>query len=294
MNSLGVRILGKGFPMSPKSEETYRTFEKRIQETIMQHPIVLRNDYTQWFEKGALSLDEVRRFTVQFSVFSNQFLIAQLKKMINAATLEEMRASKEILANEIGVIYQKRPSKKDGSGKSIGDIDENTADPDLVGTEGSVDGGIFRFRAAHFEWLLYFAEPLGLAFEDMGKRKHGTEATLHFMDELERIYGSEDFNDSIGASFAVENWAAAGFWKELINGLRIFKKSTLLKLHLGFFTWHDKVEAQHSEHTYDELKEIYYHDQFTEDTFIAKGLEMLDAVAVFWNGLNDDRKMHAA
>ena len=34
-----------------------------------------------------------------------------------------------------------------------------------------------------------------------------------------RIYGSDDSSTAEGASYAVENWAAAGFWKELIAGL---------------------------------------------------------------------------
>jgi len=38
---------------------------------------------------------QVKYFIIQFSVFSNQFLIAQLHKMLNADTIDEMRASKE-------------------------------------------------------------------------------------------------------------------------------------------------------------------------------------------------------
>ena len=63
------------------------------------------------------------------------------------------------------------------------------------------------------------AEGLGLGFDDIGKRRHGRPATLHFCDELHRLYGSEDAQIAEGASFAVENWAAAGFWQELEDGL---------------------------------------------------------------------------
>ena len=66
-----------------------------------------------------------------------------------------------------------------------------------------------RFGAAHFEWLLRFGQPLGLTFNDMGKRRHGTASTLLFCDELFRLYGSDDYNEAMGAAFAVENWAAA-------------------------------------------------------------------------------------
>ena len=46
-------------------------------------------------------------FVRQFSVFSNLFLVAALLKTINAPSLQQVRASKEILLNELGVIYRK-------------------------------------------------------------------------------------------------------------------------------------------------------------------------------------------
>src|SRR5215470_13282045 len=60
-------------------------------------------------------------------------------------------------------------------------------------------------------------------------------------DGLFRLYGSDDYNEAMGASFAVENWAAAGFWKELIAGLEKIKDSRVPDLPLAFFTWHDKI-----------------------------------------------------
>jgi hypothetical protein len=94
----------------------------------------------------------------------------------------------------------------------------------------------------------------------------------------------------LGASFAVENWAAVGFWKELIRGLQIFKKREAPGLPLGFFTWHDMVEDQHAQHTWDELEEEFFaHEDMDEDKFIKGGVEMLNGVLAFWNGLNGDR-----
>src|SRR5438105_945005 len=102
------------------------------------------------------------------------------------------------------------------------DIDR-LGDPELVSTEGTVDGGTFRFTATHFEWLLGVAKPLGLEFSELGKRRVGWPSTIHYCDELARLYGSEDPDIGEGASFAVENWAAAGFWKQLISGLERFR-----------------------------------------------------------------------
>jgi hypothetical protein len=270
--------------------KSFDAFKETIERRLMQHPVIVDNRYTAWFAKGEASMDHLRRFTVQFSVFSNQFLLAALNRVINADTLHGARKSKEILMNELGVIYN--PGVRNGRpGPRATPVDpDHEGDPELVSTEGVVEGGSFRFQAAHFEWLIHFAEPLGLTFEDMGKRRHGTSSTLFFCDELFRLYGSDDYNEALGAAFAVENWAAAGFWKELIAGLERIKQDRLPTLHLAFFTWHDKIEDQHKGHVWDELAECYHSPQFREEPFIHAGARMLDGVKAFWDGLDRDRR----
>lgn len=247
-------------------------FRARVDEVVARHPVVLSNPYTRWFAGGSASDAEVRHLTVQFSVFSHLFVEAQLRKCINATSLETYRAGKEILLNELGVSFNGR------------------VDEEGVATEGTVDGGRFRFGAAHFEWLLRFAEPLGLGFADLGKPRHATPATRYFCDELLRIYGAEDPSTAEGASYAVEHWAAAGFWKELIAGLRAYKSRAHPELHLAFWTWHDRVEDQHAAHTADELVEAFGQPWFDEDRYLAAATEMLDGVQVFWDGLWADRQ----
>jgi hypothetical protein len=244
---------------------------EQVDQLVRTHPVVADNRYTRWFATGSATAAEVRHLTVQFSVFSHLFVEAQLRKVINAADLETYHAGKEILMNELGVVFSGRP---DGDG---------------VSTEGSVDGSRYAHRAAHFEWLVRFAAPLGLGFDDLGKRRHGTPATLHFCDELLRIYGAEDPSTAEGASYAVENWAAAGFWKELIAGLSAFKARECPDLHLGFWTWHDRVEDQHAAHTADELEEAVGMPGFDADRFLSGAAEMLDGVHAFWAGLDADR-----
>jgi len=255
-------------------------FRRRVEALVHQHPVVVDNAYTRWFASGSADRDEVRHLAVQFSVFSHLFVEAQLRKVMNAADLDSYRSGKEILMNELGVVF--RPTK---SGAAVPD----GVDPDIVGTEGTVDGGRFRFTAAHFEWLLRFGAPIGLGFDDMGKRRHGTPSTLFFCDELLRIYGSDDASIAEGASYAVEHWAAAGFWKELIAGLSAFKQRECPELPLGFWIWHDKIEDQHAAHTADELAEAFFRSDFDEDKFMAGAAEMLDGVKAFWDGLEADR-----
>jgi len=262
----------------------FSRFVEVCNQKLMTHSVITDNKYCQWFAMGEAEREIVNHFIVQFSVFSNLFLIAQLMKVINAGTLEGMRASKEILANELGVIFNKPDNKLEG----VADTDRE-GDPDIVTIEGSVDGGTFRFRAAHFEWLLRLGSVMGLGFNDIGKRRHGTPATLFFCDQLHLIYGNEDPNIAEGASFAVENWAAAGFWKELVAGLEAFKKKEQPDLPLAFFTWHDRIEDQHAGHVMDELEELYFTPEFDEEKFLKGGRNMLDGVEAFWVGLNEHR-----
>jgi pyrroloquinoline quinone (PQQ) biosynthesis protein C len=270
---------------SVRKAQDFLRFQQRINAELLQHRVITRNPYTAWFKQGRQTSDQIKPFVIQFSVFSNLFLIAQLHKMINADTLDRMRASKEILANEIGVVFK---SSRAGKERSAGN--DTAVDPQLVSTEGTIEGGTFRFRAAHFEWLLQIAEKLGLEFNAVGKRRHGTRATLFFCDELRRLYGSEDYLISQAASYAVENWAAAGFWDELVEGFTLYNERTGAALPLAFFTWHARLEAQHAQHTQEELEELYFTRELDEDAFLYYGNEMLDGVAAFWDGLEEQRK----
>jgi pyrroloquinoline quinone (PQQ) biosynthesis protein C len=259
----------------------FPAFQSRLDRELLNHRIITANPYTAWFSKGEQNEAQIKAFVVQFSVFSNQFLIAQLNKVINADTLEGMRASKEILANELGVAFRKPGESRSARAGGY--------DPDHVDTEGSVQGGVFHFEAGHIEWLWSIAKHLGLSFDEIGRRRHGTEATRFFCDELIRLYGGESYEISQAASYAVENWAAAGFWKELTEGFRRYNASHGTRIPTGFFVWHDRLEGQHARHTQEELEEYYVQSALDEDAFIRYGNEMLDGVAAFWDGLEAER-----
>jgi pyrroloquinoline quinone (PQQ) biosynthesis protein C len=223
-------------------------------------------------------------------VFSNLFIVAQLLKTINAPTMSQARESCEILVNELGVVFNSGRTSPHESAATSDDDKDREGDPELVSTEGTVDGGIYRFNARHFEWLVKVGEAVGLAFDDLGKRKFGRDETLFFCDELARIYGSDDPDVAEGASFAVEHWAAAGFWKQLINGLDAFKNRESSDLRLAFFTWHDRVEDQHAAHTMDELEGAFKRPGFDQQKFLEGAAEMLNGVKAFWDGLEKRRK----
>jgi hypothetical protein len=263
----------------------FEAFRARADHVVNSHPVVVHNEYTRWFAQGKANGDDVRHLTVQFSVFSHLFVEAQLRKVFNAATLEQYRASKEILMNELGVVFRKEHAAAPG----ISPEPDDGVGPEQIGTEGTVDRSRYRHEAAHFEWLLQLGAALGIPFEEMGKRRLGTPSTLYFCDQLLAIYGSEDPSTAEGASYAVEHWAAAGFWKELIAGLRAFKARECPALPLGFFVWHDMVEDQHAAHTDDELREAFARPGFDEEAFLRGAADMLDGVQAFWDGLVADR-----
>ena len=257
-----------------------KDFRARLERDVLGHEVIRANPYTAWFKHGDFSPAQARAFLVQFSVFSNQFLVAQLHKVLNADTLEEMHASKEILANEIGVGFRGTRAANDAV---------------LGSTLGSVEGGTFHFSAAHFELLTRMARQLGLEFADLGKRRFGSGATLHFCDELVRLYGHEDYQVAAAASWAIENWAAAGFWNELVEGWqRYARRSRRDTFDIGFFTWHARIEANHAQHTSDELAEILADHYIDQDRFVSNANLMLDAVLVFWRGLDVQRVAIAA
>ena len=262
----------------------FLAFQRRIERELLSHRVIRVNPYTAWFAAGNQSERQLRDFVVQFSVFSNLFLLAQLRKMINADSLAAMRGSKEILANELGVAF--KPQAGAASGRA--------QDAMQSGTEGSVQGGTFRFESGHFEWLWRTAKALGLGFNEIGKPRHATPATRFFCDELYRLYGAEHYAVSQAASYAIENWAAAGFWKELINGFTRYNAKHRTQIPMGFFLWHDRIEAQHAQHTQDELQAYYLASEVDEDAFVRIGNEMLDGVAAFWEGLDAQRLQSAS
>jgi len=60
--------------MGPRVER----FKTRLQSEVLSHPLSTANPCTAWFKEGDISLEQARAFLVQFSVFSNEFLVAQL------------------------------------------------------------------------------------------------------------------------------------------------------------------------------------------------------------------------
>ena len=58
--------------------EVFDYFKQGLREDVLTHPIIKHNKYLWWFSQTTdLDKEDIIYFTKQFSVFSNQFIIAQ-------------------------------------------------------------------------------------------------------------------------------------------------------------------------------------------------------------------------
>jgi hypothetical protein len=244
-------------------------------ETIKRHRVIVANPYTQWFAKGEMNTQHVEDLLIQFSVFSNHFLRIQCTRMVNAVRLglEAEREARAILVSELGVTQS------------------NT----------------FAHYYAHINWLRETATPLALAPPKipypLGDWDLGLKTTHKFLEELEATYGSRDPSIAAGASFAIETWAGFGlkneetenlnFWKQLIVGLNNFndsRRGVYPVLKLNFFKFHVEDEKKHVESVERELLETFDLPQFNIEKWNEGAFRALDAILLFWVGLDEQRK----
>ncbi len=60
-------------------------------------------------------------------------------------------------------------------------------------------------------------------------------------------------------------------------------------LKVAFFTWHNRVEAQHAGHTMEELEEVFFSPKFDQARFFQGANEVLDAIASSGTDSKNDR-----
>ncbi len=209
---------------------------------ILCHPIVAGNRYLQRFAQG-VTYAQARHELQQFSVFAAQFDVAQAKLVANAPTIEAYLERLKVLLNEKGIPYQH-------------------------GFEGELTGR-WKLETVHFTWLRTMATDLGLSFEDLAKIWIGLPGTVAFVNAMFDLYASTDQNTALGASFAIENWAANSLWKPWIAGMNRLNASLPKAIHLGYLKYHDKEEEHHSQATLDELLENFQQPWFDRAKFLA-------------------------
>ena len=260
--------------------KSFDSFKQKIEKEFFQHPVIVNNPYTKWFKQGLANTEQMKDLILQFSVFSNHFIVVQTKRMVNARTLEGEETARAILLNECGV-----------------GMDVKT---------GSIEGKRFTTANAHINWLRKMADMLDIDQALIGRWETGTKATHDFLKGLDSTYGSYDGQIGAGASFAIETWAAFGigqdkeaesnnFWKELIMGTegynnRVRIPANLSPIPLGFFQYHFETEGGHGVNVWHELEETFNQEDFDEEKYIKAGKIALESIYTFWLGLDETRK----
>jgi hypothetical protein len=256
------------------------SLREELTPEVFSHEVIRWNPYTKWFKSGEANTAQITDLVLQFSVFSNHFIPLEAKRMVNAATEEGEREARAILGSEIGV--------------------------SIDATTGNIEGHRFSHNAAHIKWLRDVGEMLGQERNKLGKWALGSPATHEFLTRLEAVYGSPDNNIGSGASFAIESWAGYGigkgeeaesnnFWRELIVGLEVYnqkhrKTAGLPPLNIGFFRFHFGLETGHVANVEHELAEVFMRRDFDRNKWLYGAREALDAIFVFWKGLDESRK----
>ena len=257
---------------------TFDKFREKIDRELYPHPVIQNNPYTKWFRLGQASDEQVKDLIIQFGVFSMWFLPIEAERMACAAGTPGEKASRIILASELGV-----------------NLNMKTND---------IEGETYSHLDAHIAWLRKMGVPLMIAPSILGRWEYGHESTHKFLKLLKKVYASKNVSIGSGASFAIESWAGFGigkgeeeqnnFWHELIAGLRIYNENRRTKnldsLHDGFFRHHFVLESAHVASVEEECGEIFKWEDFNATHWFFGAKRALDAIYIFWNGLDEARK----
>lgn len=238
LDKLGQEVDAGEFPA-----DKAREFEDLIVEAcrrVMCHPIIAGNRYLERFSEG-VTLAQARHELQQFSVFGLQFDVAQAKLVANARTPEAYMERLKVLLNEKGIPY-------------------------THGFEGDLTGR-WNVDTVHFSWMQDTARGLGLKFEDLGKIWVAQPGTRKFVETTFDTYASTDQNIAMGASFAIENWAANALWTPWIAGMERLNATLEKPADLGYLVFHEAQEAHHSQATLDELLETFLEPWFDRAKF---------------------------
>lgn len=255
------------------------SMREELTTQVFAHEVIQQNLYTKWFKRGEANTAQVVDLVVQFSVFSNHFIPLEAKRMVNAATEQEEREARAILGSEIGI--------------------------SIDATTGNIEGHRFSHNSAHIKWLRDIGEMLGLDRNQLGKWALGSPATHRFLKLLEEVYGSPDNNIGSGASFAIESWAGHGigkgeeaesnnFWRELIVGLEGYNQRNRMNLglpplNIGFFKFHFGLESGHVANVEHELAQVFIRRDFDRAKWLYGTTQALEAILIFWKGLEETR-----
>lgn len=248
-----VRALVAEGKMSEKKAREFSDLLVLICAKVILHPIIANNLYLRRFALGVTEA-QARFELQQFSIFAHHFDVAQAQLVVNAPTQEAYLERLQVLLNEKGIPYK-------------------------GGFEGELTG-CWDLKHVHFMWLYDMAMGLGLKFEEVGKKKYALEGTRQFVDATFNYYATEDLSATLGAAFAIENWASNYLWMPWISGMKKLNEQrrarSISEVKLGYLKYHEAEERHHSQATIDELLEHFQEEWFDVSKFLESAVGILD------------------
>ena len=204
----------------------------------------VNNPYLDRFRQGELTDEEFRHFAEQFFAFVKHF--PRILATLLAHTPDDAAA------DELAVILT----------SELGD-----GDP----------------KRRH-EYLYHkFLRSIGLA-PQQAARAPWLESTRAYIEGMAALYGDEDYQVALGASFGLEHMAIS-MWDQLIPGIMKLKQTrpALAEMNTVYWTFHRALESQHEDAMMHALESI---PAGAESALRAGCEQMLGYLEGFWLGLN--------
>ncbi len=133
----------------------------------------------------------------------------------------------------------------------------------------------------HFQMFLDSLKGIGVTLDPYETVEHNLE-TEHLVQELKRLFLSEDPNYAIGAHYVIEEF---GF-PMIVNLYEGFRKYGGWKHEdYNYFYLHILIESNHVDWIQDALLAAVKNDESAEQV-LAGADQVLEALSLFWEGLN--------
>jgi len=207
----------------------------------------VNNRYLDHFQRGDLTDEEFGNFAVQFFAFVKNF----------------PRILATLLANT---------------------PDDNAADElALILTSELGDGDAKR----RHEYLYHkFLRSIDID-PIVAAREPWIATTRAYIEGLASLYGHEDYQLALGASFGLEHMAIS-MWDQLIPGIMSLKRTRphFAKMNTAYWTFHRALEAQHEEAMMRALDDIPKEAEGSLRLGCERSLALLEG---FWMGLEKPR-----
>jgi pyrroloquinoline quinone (PQQ) biosynthesis protein C len=203
----------------------------------------INNPYLSRFQRGELSREEFYLFAVQFFAFVKHF----------------PRILAALLAN----------TPDDGAADELA----------LILTSELGDGNPKR----RHEYLYHkFLRSIGID-PTVAARQPWLNNTRAYIEGLAELYGHEDYQVALGASFGLEHMAIP-MWDQLIPGIMKMKEAdqSLSEMNTVYWTFHRALEAQHEEGMMKAVEDVSEEVAPRLAEGCARALELLEN---FWMGL---------